>query len=514
MRKQRVKTLVSLLAMVCCGALCAATTGIAKRNPDFERKTARQTRSLERVAQIRAAIMIGRRSTGRYGGTPVVAVDAQSPLPVGFRLASPAPRVAVLVSSAVAPRASKARRSRAVSKQSAPARVRAKAIKKKPVSTTGSMAHKSKAAKTRMRKVAAKSTPARKPAASSAKRRTTSNTGRTVTRRRRKVRRYSPWDVPTYADSTVGDFIDGEDLEVRRAAVEALGPYNGTVVVVDPFTGRILTIVNQKLALKESYIPCSTVKLVAGIGALSEGVVDPDTKVRLSRSEKVDFTEALARSNNAYFAKLGETLGFDKVSYYARLLGAGERAGLAIDGEQPGVLVSEEPAAGMGRMTSFGDGIEFTALQLASIVSTIANGGTMYYLQYPKSAEEAENLVPRVKRYLDIQNVIDEMKPGMLGATDFGTARRASYDPNEPIFGKTGTCTDKRTHLGWFGSFDEVGSNKLVVTVLLTGGKPVSGPLASGIAGKVYKTLSEKNYFAKKRELSPAAMVDSDFFSQ
>src|SRR6185503_6338679 len=65
--------------------------------------------------------------------------------------------------------------------------------------------------------------------------------------RRRPVR--SLWDEPTYADSTAGDNVDGEDLDVRRAAVEALGPLNGSVVVSDPNTGRILAMVNQKLAL-------------------------------------------------------------------------------------------------------------------------------------------------------------------------------------------------------------------------------------------------------------------------
>ena len=89
------------------------------------------------------------------------------------------------------------------------------------------------------------------------------------------------------------------------------------------------------------------------------------------------------------------------------------------------------------------------------------------------------------------------MRPGMLGATDFGTARRASYDPDEPIFGKTGTCSDARTHLGWFGSFNEVAGRKLVVVVLLTGGRGVSGPVASGVAGQVYKNLSQQRYFAR-----------------
>ena len=63
---------------------------------------------------------------------------------------------------------------------------------------------------------------------------------------------------------------------------------------------------------------------------------------------------------------------------------------------------------------------------------------------------------------------------------DFGTARRAGYDATEPILGKTGTCTDFQTasHMGWFGSFNEVGAHRLVVVVMLTGGRNVSGPIA------------------------------------
>ena len=99
--------------------------------------------------------------------------------------------------------------------------------------------------------------------------------------------------------------------------------------------------------------------------------------------------------------------------------------------------------------------------------------------------------MPKVKRKLDVESQLPDMKPGMMGAVDFGTARRAAYDTNEPIFGKTGTCTDSRTHLGWFGSYNEIGSNKLVVVVLLTGGKKVNGPVAAGIAGQVYKNMSQ-----------------------
>ena len=72
--------------------------------------------------------------------------------------------------------------------------------------------------------------------------------------------RGGPWTSPTYADSTAGDFVDGEDLAIRKAAVASLGPYNGSVVVVDPETGRILSMVNQKIALSTGFQPCSTIK--------------------------------------------------------------------------------------------------------------------------------------------------------------------------------------------------------------------------------------------------------------
>lgn len=309
---------------------------------------------------------------------------------------------------------------------------------------------------------------------------------------RTKRKFYSPWDTPTFADSTWGDVVDGEDLVVRRAAVQALGPYNGSVVVVNPTTGRVLTMVNQKLALTGAYQPCSTIKLVAGLAGLSEGIIERDTRLRLSRGLSMNLTTALAKSNNPYFANIGEKLGFDKVNYYGRLLGLGEKAGFDIAGESAGIFPEEKPkGVPVGLMTSFGEAIGLTPLQLAAMVSTIANGGTLYYLQYPRNQTEVAALVPKVKRKLDVESQLPEMKPGMMGAVEFGTARRANYDANEPIFGKTGTCTDSRTHLGWFGSYNEIGTTKMVVVVLLTGGKGVNGPVAAGIAGQVYKNLSQ-----------------------
>lgn len=328
-----------------------------------------------------------------------------------------------------------------------------------------------------------------------------------------RAERHGPWRTPTYADSAAGDVPDGDDPFVRRIAVEALGPYNGAVVVVEAFTGRILAMVNQKVALAGAFTPCSTIKIPVALAALSEGLIDRNTRLRVAGRAPLDMTEALAYSDNPYFASLGRKLGFDRFTYYARLFGLGEKAGLNIEGEQPGSLPEAPPAnAGIGMMCSFGEGIRLTPLQLAALMSALANGGTLHYLQYPRTQEERDNFVPRIKRRLDIEPWVAEIRHGLLGAVAFGTARRAGFDPATPIFGKTGTCTDRNspTHLGWFGAFNESERNPIAVAVLLTGGAPINGPVASGIAGEIFRRLAEAGFFEQDRRLSPVALIHKE----
>jgi penicillin-binding protein 2 len=325
----------------------------------------------------------------------------------------------------------------------------------------------------------------------------------------------SPWVTPTFADSTQGDSVDGEDLLVRRAAVQALGPFNGAVVVSDANTGRILTIVNQKLALQGAYEPCSTIKIVAALAGLNEGIINQETSLRLTKRHSVDLTEAMARSINIYFASIGEKLGYERIVQYGQMFGLGEKAGLNIEGEQPGLIAEAPPSDGLGMMTSFGEGFSMTPLELTAIMSAVANGGTLYYLQHPGSQSEIDQFAPQVKRQLSIAPWLTEIKPGMMGAVEYGTARRVGFSATDPIFGKTGTCTDNRspTHLGWFGSYNEIAGRKLAVVVLLTGGHSVSGPVASGVAGAVYRNLSDQNYFAQVApQISPAALISTQSY--
>jgi cell division protein FtsI/penicillin-binding protein 2 len=312
---------------------------------------------------------------------------------------------------------------------------------------------------------------------------------------------------------TLGDVTGGEDPTVRAAAVEALGDMNGTVLAIDPSNGRILAMVNQKLALSAGAEPCSTIKVAVALAALKEGLVKADTPVNLGGHYSLDLTHALAKSVNLYFEVLGRTMGFERVKHYANEFGLGELAGYDIPGEQLGVYPDVElpqSEGGVGRMCSFGESISMTPLQLGALVSAIANGGTLYYLQHPTTPEELAGFEPKVKRQLDIQDVIPEILPGMRGAVDFsnGTARSLHENFEQfPVFGKTGTCSNNGTRFGWFVSYGQAPSGPIVTVVFLEGGRPTFGPKAAELTGEFYRAMYERNYFVPKPEQTQSAMT-------
>lgn len=307
--------------------------------------------------------------------------------------------------------------------------------------------------------------------------------------------------VPTFADSSKTDDGTFDDPVVRAAAVSALGRYNGAVVAVDPNTGRILTVVNQKIAFGDGYIPCSTIKPTIALAALEENVITRDTMLRVGRRKYMNLTEAMAHSNNVFFEQLGARMGFDTVSKYGRLLGLGELAGYNLPDEHPGSFPTVPPAyGGVARMSSYGEGIQVTPLQLAALSAAFANGGTLYYLQYPHTQEEVENFTPRVKRELNIGPILPEIREGMLAAVLYGTGK-SSFDRggDEMPLGKTGTCDDHTTpsKIGWFITYADETHPKIALAVLLRGNtRRVKGPTAAEVAGRIYRKLREQNYFA------------------
>jgi cell division protein FtsI/penicillin-binding protein 2 len=151
-----------------------------------------------------------------------------------------------------------------------------------------------------------------------------------------------------------------------------------------------------------------------------------------------------------------------------------------------------------------------TPLQLGALVTAIANGGTLYYLQHPDSPEAVAGFQPRVKRHLDIESAIPELSDGMAGAVEYGTARSVRLNfSEESILGKTGTCSHAGTRFGWFASYANTDIGRIVTVVFLQGGRPTYGPKAAEIAGRMYRNLYDHNFFvAHSAGMNPAATVE------
>jgi len=285
------------------------------------------------------------------------------------------------------------------------------------------------------------------------------------------------------------DDTTGEDLEVRRVAVNALGNHAGTVVVMDPITGRVYTVVNQEWGLRRGFKPCSTIKLVTGVAGLSENVIPQiDTA---GDGYRIDLTAALAHSNNPFFETVGSKIGFDKMVGYARELGLGEKTGLNVPFEFPGRLPEMKPGFIERRMFSYADGFEVTPLQLGTLVSAMANGGKLLAPQIPRTSKEQSKLTPKVRRELPIgPEVWQRMVPGMVGAVNYGSGRRA-YDPTQTVAGKTGTCIGSGGWVGLFTSYAPLANPRLAVVVIAQGSDG-RHHFPAAVAGEIYRELNHR----------------------
>jgi penicillin-binding protein 2 len=284
------------------------------------------------------------------------------------------------------------------------------------------------------------------------------------------------------------DDTRGEDLEVRRVAVNALGNHAGTVVVMDPISGKVYSIVNQEWALRRGFKPCSTIKLVTGVAGLEEKLISPFETTNISDRYRLDLTDALAYSNNTYFQHIGGQVGFDKMMGYAKEMGLGEKTGVNVPYEYSGKLPAEKTGWALNRMSSHGDDFEVTALQLSTLVSSMANGGKILVPYIPRTQQESK---PKVRRQLDVsQDNLRRMVPGMVGAVNYGSGKKA-YDPMQTVAGKTGTCIGQGAWVGLFTSYAPLANPRLAV-VVITRGSDARRHFPAAVAGRIYRDLNRR----------------------
>ncbi len=283
------------------------------------------------------------------------------------------------------------------------------------------------------------------------------------------------------------DNTQGEDLGIRQAAINALGDRAGTIVVMEAKTGRVVTMVNQEWAIKKGYKPCSTVKLVTGVAGINENRITPDGAIS-GDSGRMDLDDALAYSNNPYFQRVGSGLGSDKLIQYAKQLGLGQPTGINAEGEYAGKLPygNNNP-----RIYSHADDFEVTPLQLAVMVTTIANGGKRLTPQINRDRTQRVSQQARLKGTASVPNqTLMGVIPGMIGAAEYGTARRG-MDQTLGVAGKTGSCIGQGSWVGLFASVAPIEDPDYAV-VVITRGQAARGRISAAIASQIYNALGNR----------------------
>lgn len=274
------------------------------------------------------------------------------------------------------------------------------------------------------------------------------------------------------------------DLLVGEACRRGLGGTQGSVVAIDPKTGRVITLINPIHGMLNAYQPCSVFKIVTGIAGLTEGVITPDTTFPCLKGcwnwpghGSINLRRALAVSCNPYFQQVGERVGFFKMQQYAQLLGLGAPSGINLDGESSGWFPTFVKPEGIALMSSHAEGIRTTAVQIAVLLSATLNGGILYQPQLAGP----NGFAPHERWRLPEGTNLNGLAEGFMGAVNEGTASPA-FDPDIVVAGKTGTCAS----VGWFASYAPADKPEIVIVVFMRHG---SGHGASAIAGRIYQEL-------------------------
>src|SRR5207237_5171647 len=103
------------------------------------------------------------------------------------------------------------------------------------------------------------------------------------------------------------------------------------------------------------------------------------------------------------FQQVGGRVGFDKMVAYARELGLGQKTGINEPNEFAGIVPTAKTGYAVNHMSSHGDDFEVTAVQLATLVSSMANGGKLLKPYVPSSPQEQAKVTPKVRREIGIE---------------------------------------------------------------------------------------------------------------
>jgi cell division protein FtsI (penicillin-binding protein 3) len=325
-------------------------------------------------------------------------------------------------------------------------------------------------------------------------------------------------------------------------AMEQTHAETGTVVVENPHTGEILALVNRptfnpnvaseitpdKLknhAVSDVYEPGSTFKMVTLSAALEEKLTRPNEmidcqmgsivfngmRIRDSKPHGVlSVADVLAESSDVGAIKVGLRLGDDLFYKYIRSYGFGQQTGIELPGETRGI---SKPPNRWSKVSiaaiSMGQEIGITPLQLAGLVSTMANDGVYISPRIvagtvaPQATPRTIAFQPAAQHRVISSFTAAEMRQMMQGVVLHGTGKRAVLEGYTSA-GKTGTAqkVDPLTHayshtkyVGSFGGFAPINNPAVTIVVVLDSavglhqGGQVCAPVFHRIAQQVLEYL-------------------------
>lgn len=266
--------------------------------------------------------------------------------------------------------------------------------------------------------------------------------------------------------------------EELDSAFKDLKPEMAVGIIMDPNTGEILAMTNRPCfdpnhpgdakpeqmknrAIIDMVEPGSTFKIVVASGALNEGTVNEKTSIycengafayggKILRDHKgygsMGVHDILVHSSNIGSAKMALMMGDTKFYEYVRRFGFGDRTGIELPGEIPGLV---HPPHRWDKLTitrmPMGQSVAVTPLQMTMGMSVIASGGRLYAPQIIRSVEDSDGTVvadkpPKIVREVVPQKTARFVSEALTGVVGEGGTAQLAKIAGFTVAGKTGTA--------------------------------------------------------------------------
>ena len=353
-------------------------------------------------------------------------------------------------------------------------------------------------------------------------------------------------------DQVLGDRKEGQDLRTsldprgQQAALRALQGRNGSVVALEPATGKVLVMANVpsydpndvvkeqqrrgrgrsegsgrfNRATQARYPPGSTFKVVTAAAALDTGKYKPDSLVDGKNNKRISgvplqnsggqefgtipLTEALTNSVNTVWGEVAENVGPDTMYRYMRRFGFNQKPPIDLPGDEltasgvyneRGRLLDDEDPVDIGRVGIGQERLQVTPLQMAMVASAVANGGS---LMKPHLADRFirpdGRLAGRYREEEDSQvmssKTAAELTDMMGQVVKEGTGTQAALTGID-VAGKTGTAevANGTSNQAWFIAFAPKDDPKVAIAVTVERTQGQGGTIAAPIAKQVMQAL-------------------------